>query len=341
MRRVALITAVLFLILTIITVAACNGRESLFFLQQNKAPEFVFRYAENQAADYPTTLGAYRFAELVRERTEGRIEIVVYHSAQLGSETKVVEQMRFGGIDFARVSISILAEFAPGLNALQLPYLYQSDAHMWEVLDGQIGDHCLGFLEEQGLIGLSWYNAGSRSFYTRVPINSLEELRGLNIRIQESAAMMADMIRLLGANPVQMVFSEVYSGLRMGRVDGAENNWPSYESTSHYEVARYFYADEHTRVPEMQLISKTSMEKLSEEDQRILFECARESALYEREEWSKRELSSEEYVRNYGVEVVIPSDEEKRKLQDLCKPLYEKYAADYMDIVEQILEKTK
>lgn len=191
------------------------------------------------------------------------------------------------------------------------------------------------------MIGLSWYNAGSRSFYTRVPINSLEELRGLNIRIQESAAMMADMIRLLGANPVQMVFSEVYSGLRMGRVDGAENNWPSYESTSHYEVARYFYADEHTRVPEMQLMSKTSMEKLSEEDQLILFECARESALYEREEWSKRELSSEEYVRNYGVEVVIPSDEEKRKLQDLCKPLYEKYAADYMDIVEQILEKTK
>jgi len=149
------------------------------------------------------------------------------------------------------------------------------------------------------------------------------------------------MIRLLGANPVQMVFSEVYSGLRMGRVDGAENNWPSYESTSHYEVARYFYADEHTRVPEMQLMSKTTMEKLSEEDQLILFECARESALYEREEWSKRELSSEEYVRNYGVEVVIPSEEEKRKLQDLCKPLYEKYAADYMDIVEQILEKTK
>jgi len=312
-----------------------TGCANYFDSESEIVPDFVFRYAENQAADYPTTLGANKFAELVEERTSGRIRIIVFHSAELGSEVECIEQLRFGGIDFARLSLSQLAKASPSINVLHLPYLYSDEDHMWRVLDGDIGDDFLGALEEANIIGLSWYNAGARSFYTTVPIRKIEDLRGLTIRVQEST-MMAEMVRLLGASAAPLVYSEVYSALLTGRIDGAENNWPSYESMSHYEVARYFYLDQHTRVPEMQVISRAAMEKLSEEDMEIIRECAKESALFERKEWTKRETRSEKICRDNGVEVTVPGSEDVRLMQELCRPLYEKYAADYMDIVERI-----
>lgn len=300
-------------------------------------PEFVFRYAENQPEDYPTTQGAYKFAELVNEKTNGRIQIEVYHGAQLGDEKSVLEQMQFGAIDFSRVSLSPLAEFAPQLNVLQLPYLYRDGEHMWKVLEGQIGEDFKNGIDESGLIGLSWYDAGARNFYdSKKEIKTLEDMKGLNIRVQENELMM-DMVSALGANPTPMAYGEVYSGLQTGTIDGAENNWPSYESTSHYEVAKYFVLDEHTRVPELQIISKMTMDKLSPEDQQIIRECALESALVERELWAEREKASEEKVKAAGSVITELTPEEKQKFQDACKPLYEKFAADYMDTVDAII----
>jgi len=335
MKRIKIATAlILAAALIFLVYAGCAKR---FDGESEIVPDFVFRYAENQAADYPTTLGANKFAELVAERTSGRIKIVVFHSAELGSEVECIEQLRFGGIDFARLSLSQLAEVSQSINVLHLPYLYRDEAHMWRVLDGEIGDSFLGALEEQNIIGLSWYNAGARCFYTTVPIRKVEDLQGLTIRVQESA-MMADMVRLLGASAAPIVYSEVYSALQTGRIDGAENNWPSYESMSHYEVARYFYLDQHTRVPEMQVISRAAMEKLSEEDMEIIRECAKESALFEREEWARREKLSEQICIEKGVEVVVPGPEDVKLMQELCQPLYEKYAADSMSIVDRIIQ---
>lgn len=301
-------------------------------------PEITLRYAENQPQDYPTTAGAYKFADMVSEKTNGRIKVEVYYGAQLGDEKSVMEQMQFGAIDFARVSLSPLAEFAPQLNVLQLPYLYRDGEHMWKVLDGKIGEDFLASVESSGLVGLSWYDAGARSFYnSKREVKTLEDLKGLNIRVQESAMMMG-MVKALGANPTPMAYGEVYSGLQTGTIDGAENNWPSFESTSHFEVAKYFVLDEHTRVPEMQLISKMTADKLSADDMKIIRECAKESALFEREEWAKREKASEEKVRAGGAVITELAPEEKQKFQDACKPMYEEFAKDYMDIVNQILE---
>lgn len=301
------------------------------------APEHVFRYAENQPQDYPTTQGAYKFAELVEEKTNGRIKIEVYHGAQLGDEKSVIEQLQFGAIDFTRVSLSPLAEFSDSLNVLQLPYLYRDDAHMWTVLDGGIGAEFLASIESAGLVGLSWYGAGSRNFYnSKREIKTLEDLKGLNIRVQESGLMMG-MVEALGANPTPMAYGEVYSGLQTGTIDGAENNWPSYESTSHYEVAKYFVLDEHTRVPEMQMMSKMTMEKLSPEDMAIIRECALESAKFERKAWAEREEASEEKVRAAGAVITELSAEEKAKFQAACKPLYAKFAGDYTEIIDRIL----
>lgn len=298
----------------------------------------VLRYAENQPQDYPTTQGAYKFAEIVKEKTNGRIQIEIYHGAQLGDEKSVIEQLGFGGIDFTRVSISPLSEFVPSINTLQLPYLYRDGEHMWKVLEGDIGNEFLASVDAAGMLGLSWYDGGARSFYnSKKEVKTLEDMKGLNIRVQESALMM-DMVSALGANPTPMAYGEVYSGLQTGTIDGAENNWPSFESTSHYEVAKYFVLDEHTRVPEMQLISKKTAEKLTPEDMAIIKEAAVESALVERTLWAEREKASEEKVRAGGAVITELTPEEKQKFQDACKPLYEKFAADNMDMVTAILE---
>jgi tripartite ATP-independent transporter DctP family solute receptor len=303
---------------------------------QISVPEYVFTYAENQASDYPTSRGAERFAELVKERTDGRIEILVYPEGTLGDEKSVIEQLQFGGIDFARVSLSPLAGVAPRLNVLQLPYLYTGSDHMWKVLDGPIGEQFMNSLKGTGLTALSWYDAGARNFYsTEHQIRTLEDVKGMRIRVQESD-LMKDMIEVLGGTAVPTSYDMVYSALQTGAIDGAENNWPSYESENHYEVARYYTVDEHARVPEMQLASQVTWDKLSEEDQRIISECARESAVYERALWAQREEESEKKVREAGCVVYEMPAEERERFRKAMLPIYEKYCADDMDMIEAI-----
>lgn len=301
-------------------------------------PEYVFTYAENQSEGYPTSMGAYRFAELVSERTNGRIRIVVYPNAELGREADVLDQMKYGGIDFARVSLSQIAEFDSNLNVLQMPYLYSSAEHMWSVLDGEIGDYFLEEVENIGLTGLSWYDAGARSFYTiDRPIHSVADLEGMKIRVQQSELMM-DMIDCLGAEAVPLSYEEVYAALELGTIDSAENNWPSYEDTGHYKVAKYFCEDEHTRIPEMQLCSSHTLSLLSREDRDIIMECAKESAVYERELWASRVEESRKRALDSGTVITNISPEEKELFRQKMSPVYEKYCGEHMEIINAILE---
>ena len=185
-------------------------------------PEYVFSYAENQPEDYPTTLGAKYFAELVEERTNGRIRILVQPVGVLGSENKVIKQMQYGGIDFTRVSLAQLAEYIPSLNVLQMPYLYTDSDHMWRVLDGEIGDAFLESVSADDVIGLSWYDAGARNFYNSVkPVTCLEDLKGMRIRVQESD-LAVDMVEALGATAIPIAYGDVYASLERQVVDGAE-----------------------------------------------------------------------------------------------------------------------
>lgn len=212
---------------------------------------------------------------------------------------------------------------------------------MWRVLDGTIGDDFLDIVSQNELIGLSWYDAGARNFYnSKKPITCLEDMQGMRIRVQESEVM-ADMIEALGASAIPIPYADVYSALEQGTVDGAENNWPSYETMNHYEVAKYYTIDEHNRVPEMQICSKHTWSKLSEEDQQMILDCAKESALYERKLWKERESESEAKAIEQGVEVVELSAEEKKRFQEAVTGIYEKYCADQMDIIEKIIEENK
>lgn len=331
-------------IITIITIGVLllGTVLAVFFVKRKRGaetvPEYVFLYADNQTEDYPTTQGGRYFADLVYERTDGRIKILVKYGGEMGSEGEAIEQVRYGGIAFARVSLSQLAEKIPDMNVLLLPYIYDDSAHMWRVLEGDIGDEFLKKTDSYDLVGLSWYDAGARNFYSsEAPITCLEDFEGKSIRAQESA-IMSDMVSALGATPVEVVYSEVYSALELGLVDGAENNWPSYEAMKHYKVAPYYTIDEHVRVPEMQICSKAVWDSLSEEYREIISECAKESAVYERNLWKEREESSKKIAMENGTKIIELTAEEKRRFREAMKDLYEKYCGNQMDLVEKIMK---
>ncbi len=302
---------------------------------EEKAKPIVLRLADVHNDGYPTVMGDREFARLVEEKTNGRVKIEVYPGGQLGDEKTVIEQVQFGAIDLTRTSISPLTEFQKKLSALMLPYIYRDKEHMFKVLDGPLGDQFLNDLQEANMLGLSWYDAGARSFYnSKKEIKTVEDLKGLKIRVQKSEIML-DLVKALGASPTPMAFSEVYSAIQTGVIDGAENNWASYLSTSHFEVAKYYTVDEHTRVPEMILMSKMTFDKLSAEDQKTIKEAAKEAALFERKEWAKAEKEAEEKIVENGN--VVTRLDSKDEFQKSVSSLYDKYGADYKDLIEKII----
>jgi tripartite ATP-independent periplasmic transporter solute receptor, DctP family len=311
------------------------------YMEQNmkieKSPDYVFTYAENQAEEYPSTKAAYLFSDLVFEQSEGRIKINVYAGGVLGDEISIIDQLQYGGVDFARVSIMTMGEFVPKMNILQLPYLYEDMEHKWNVLNGEIGQEFMDCLVEYDLISLSWYDAGTRNFYTSQKIVTLEDLRGKRLRVAKSA-FMEMVVSSLGAIPVRMDYSDIYSALEQGKIDGAENNWPSYEATEHYKVARYMLENGHNQIPELQLASRVTWNKLSEEDKILIRECAMVSSEYEQELWKAYEKESRDRAEAAGVETVELSDEELARFREAVQPVYEEFGAEYVELIERIIE---
>ena len=306
--------------------------------EEENVPLLILRYGENQPEDYPTTKAAEYFAQLVEERTHGRICIRLYCNGELGDENQVFEQVQFGGIDMTRVSMGTLAEYYSEVEVLQLPFLYDDAEHMWRVLDGPIGGKFLTSTRQAGVIGLSWFDAGARSFYTRQQIDGLEDLQGLTIRVQESA-FMSRMEELLGAKPVQIPYNDVYSAMQTAKIDGAENNWPSYAFTGHFQAAPYFLLDEHSRLPEMQIMSTVALDKIAEIDKdyvTIVRECARECAIYERELWLQEEADSEKLVRDYGCVVTTLTDAQLEEFRQAVQPMYEEYPEEKQTLIQEI-----
>lgn len=320
-------------ILILILLSGCKKTETEY-------PALILRYADNQPKGYPTTQAAEYFADLVEERTDGEIVIRVYANGELGDENSVMEQVQFGGIDFTRVSLGTLSEILPEFEILQLPYLYHDAEHMWKVLDGKIGEEFLSGPQTMGVIGLSWFDAGARSFYTGMPVTSLDDLQGLTIRVQESG-FMSRVVELLGATPVQIAYGDVYSALQTDKIDGAENNFPSYAATGHYEAAPYLILDEHSRLPEMQIVSAVTMERIAKVDEAfvaVVQECAKESALYERELWMKTEQEAVERVKKLGCVITELPEDELEKFRQAVQPLYESYSEEEKQLILQIRE---
>lgn len=302
-------------------------------------PDLILRYADNQPEYYPTTQAAQYFASLVKERTNGRIEIEVFYNGVLGDEKSVFKQISFGGVDFSRFSLGTLSELFPTFSILQLPYLYRDSEHMWRVLDGEIGTKLLNDTSKPSVWGLCWLDAGARSFYSNIPITNTEDLKGKTIRVQESE-LMSRMIELFGATAVQMSYDDVYSALKLGIIDGAENNGPSYISKEHYQVAPFVFLDEHFRLPEIVMMSdvaKTKIEKIDPTFIDIIKECAQESSLYERQLWKEAEAKADKKMKEVGCIIIKPDTEELFKLKQTMSPIYEEYEGELKELINQIL----
>jgi len=230
--------------------------------------QIVMRLAENQPDTNPVTVAMFRFADLVKEYTNGEIEVQVFSGAQLGQEPETIEQAQAGIVDFARVNSVGLANVSPSMGAFTLPYVFADWDHKYRVLDvdGDVGAEVLADLEKGGLKGFAYMDAGSRSFYTveGKPIVSIDDLKGMKIRVQP-APISIRMMELLGAVPTPMNYGEVYSALQTGVIDGAEDDFVSYHTSAHYEVAPNYVIDEHLSPPALLLMNKARFDGLSPE----------------------------------------------------------------------------
>jgi tripartite ATP-independent transporter DctP family solute receptor len=283
------------------------------------------RSADIHPDGYPTIEAVKHFGQLLSERTGGRLKVQVFHSAQLGQEKDTIEQTRFGVIDLNRINMAPFNNLIPETAVPSLPFIFRSVDHMRKTMDGPIGDAILKAFEPHGLVALAFYDSGARSFYnTKRPIRTLADMKGLKIRVQQSD-MFIDLVNALGANATPIPFGEVYSALQTGVVDGAENNWPSFESSRHFEVAKYYSITEHSLSPEVLVMSKRSFDKLTPADQGVVRQAARESVGKMRELWDAREKASEEVVKAKGAQI---NTVEKQPFIDAMKPIYDKYAKD-------------
>jgi tripartite ATP-independent transporter DctP family solute receptor len=299
------------------------------------AAQTVLRSTDIHPTDYPTVEAVRHISKLLEERTKGRIKINVFHSAQLGNEKDTIEQTRFGVIDMNRINMAPFNNLIPATNVPSLPFIFRSVAHMRTVMDGPIGDSILKEFEKHDLVGLAFYDSGSRSFYnSKRPINTPADMKGMKIRVQQSDMFVA-LVSALGANATPMAFGEVYSALQTGVIDGAENNWPSYESTKHFEVSKFYSLTEHSLSPEVLVMSKRSFDKLSKEDQEIMKAAAKESVAKMRELWDAREKASEAKVKAGGA---VINAVEKQPFIDAMKPVYDKFVTDaaLKDLVAKI-----
>src|SRR5580658_6448583 len=260
-----------------------------------------FRAADTQSEDYPTVQALLFMGRIIAERSGDRLQIRVFHSRQLGEEKETIEQTRVGAIDLNRTNVALIGSFVPAMNVLAMPFLFRSIEHLEKVLDGPIGDEILGSFEPYGFVGLAFYDSGARSIYNSVrPIRSIADMKGLRLRVQQSE-LMSDMIKALGAEPIELPYGQVRTGLATKLIDGAENNWPSFVTTGHYKLAGYYTLTEHTMSLEVLVMSQKAWESLSAGDRMIFREAAQESSRFMREKWQALEQQSRSQAEGAGV----------------------------------------
>lgn len=281
-----------------------------------------FRAADTQAEDYPTVQALNFMGRMIAERSGGRDQIRVFHSRQLGEEKETIEQTRAGAIDLNRTNGALIGNLVPAMNVLAMPFLFRSIDHLHKVLDGPIGDEILNSFEPYGFVGLAFYDSGARSIYNSVrPVRNLADLKGLRLRVQQSE-LMSDMMKALGAEPVELPYGQVITGLATKLIDGAENNWPSFVTTDHYKFAGHYTLTEHTMSPEVLVMSRKAWESLSAEDRKLFREAAQQSNRFMREKWNDLERRSRQQAEAAGVTIV--ADFDHQSFEAAMAPIYAK-----------------
>ncbi|WP_340105650.1 TRAP transporter substrate-binding protein [Rhodohalobacter sp. 8-1] len=296
----------------------------------------TIRLAHGLSTSHPVHEAMIFMADLADEKSDGKMRIKVYPNQQLGSERELLELVQIGSVGMTKISSGALENFVPEMRVFGLPYLFGDEEHIESVLMGEIGQQLLLAGEPYWLRGLTYYDAGKRSFYTiDRPIKTPDDLQGMNIRVMQSQ-MAVNMMRELGGSPTPISFGELYTALQQGVVDGAENNPPSFLTSRHYEVAKYYSLDEHTMLPDVVIIGTEVWDNLNTQEQQWLQESADSSAVFQKQLWLDAETEALETVQKAGVEIIYP---DKKPFIEATRAIYEQFKQNEPDIyklVEQI-----
>jgi tripartite ATP-independent transporter DctP family solute receptor len=272
--------------------------------------------------DYPTVAAVKHMSEVLQQKSGGKYKIKVFNKSALGTEKETLDQVKIGALEMNRVNISSLNSMCPKSLVPTLPFLFNSVEHMRKVLDGPVGEEILKGCEHEGLVGLAFYDSGARSIYAKKPIRTLADAKGLKIRVQPSDLWVA-VASAMGANATPMPTGEVYTALKTGLIDAAENNIPSYEGFKHYEAAKVYSKTMHSMAPEMLVISKAVFDKMPKADQDMFRAAAKESVTFQRKKWDEQEAKALEVVTKGGAQIV--SDVDVASFKNAMAPVYAKF----------------
>lgn len=299
---------ILLLVLPALLLSGCNG------VQEVK----TLRLAHSLDTKHPVHEAMVILGESLEKKSGGKLKVEIYPFGQLGGERESLELLQIGSLDIAKVSAGVLENFIPEYKVFSIPYLFRDKQHTLDIYDGPIGKSILSQGEKFNLQGLTFYDAGSRSFYTKSdPITAANDLKDMKIRVMKSN-MAISMVDKLGAAPTPISFGELYTALQQGVVDGAENNIPSYYTSKHYEVCKFLSIDEHTSVPDVLVIGTGTLDRLSSQEKKWLKEAVEESKIAQRIMWDKSEKESLELAQKSGVKVNYP---DKESFQQATKSL--------------------
>lgn len=287
--------------------------------------------SELHPKEYPTAQAELYLSKLLEEKSGGRINLKVYPGGQLGQGKVIQDAIDAGIIDMDRSGVEAYTKVIPMTEAFIMPFLFRDESHVWKVLDGPIGERLAQEFEKHDIIILGYYAAGARSFYTSKPVTTVDDIKGMKIRVIPSD-LFKNMMQALGATGVEILFNDIYPKIQTGDVDGAENNLPSYLTGKHYELAPYLVLDEHLFIPEFLYVSKKTWNSLSPEDQKLLKECATEAAKLQRKLWAEFDLKAMKELESKGVKIIKPNKEPFRKAME---SLYDKYP-QHKELIKEI-----
>lgn len=309
----------------------CAGAFALLGSLAASAATTTFTSADVEKADHPAVGAVTRLGEMVSQRTGGQLAIQVRPNAELGNETQVLDKLRNGTLDMARVNLGVLADLSPAAKLTSLPYLFRSREHMTRVLHGDFGKRLDKELAANNLVVLMYIDTGARNFYGKKPIRSRDDFKGMHVRVQ-SSPVYKDLITSLGGAPVVVQYDKVMDAFKSGEIDAAENNLVSFVSSGHYLQARYLSIDEHSMVPDVLLMSKKAWSTLKPEQQELLRTAATEAGEAASRLWQDKEREALEIVRKNGVTVLPKAQLSMTGIESFATRLYSKYVQDPEDL---------
>lgn len=281
-----------------------------------------FRSADiHNADDYPTVAAVRHMSTLLEQKSSGKHKIKVFNKGALGSEKETIDQVKIGALDLTRVNVGPMNAICPLTQVPTMPFLFNSIAHMRKALDGPVGDEILKSCESAGFVGLAFYDSGARSIYAKKPVKTVADAKGLKIRVQQSDLWVA-LVSAMGANATPMPYGEVYTALKTGLIDAAENNIPSFDTAKHVEAVKVYSKTEHSMAPEILVMSKLVFDKLPKAEQDMIRAAAKESVAFQRQKWDEQEAKSLANVKAQGAEIV---EVDKKSFQAVMGPVYDKF----------------